>query len=532
VLSNLRISTRLALLIALMVGAMLVIGGHAAYALQAARGDAAAGLARAADLLAASDQVRSAEVHFRVQMQEFKNILLRGQDPGEYKRHLDNFSKRDELAVRKLEAARGTLARIGMPTADADDAARMQREITRQYLEALQLFDPTHPGSSALVDAAVRGKDRPLEEKIERAVDGVERFAQEDSARELQAADARALLAMKVLGGLVLVVVLAATLLGRVFALGISRPLQHAAEAAQRVARGDLTQDVRVRGRDETGQLLVAVDVMTRNLRQLLAELAERAHVVADASEQIAQGNTDLSQRTEEQASTLEETASQMEELTATVAGNAEHAREASRVAAGASEVATRGGEAVAQVVLKMSGISAASGRISDIIGVIDGIAFQTNLLALNAAVEAARAGEQGRGFAVVAAEVRNLAQRSAAAAKEIKALIGDSTQQVEAGARLVDAAGRTMDDIVGSVRTVSNLIAEIASASLEQSTGIEQVNVAVTQMDQVVQQNAALVEEAAAATESMKDQARALLQAVGRFDLGQEAVAPGASAA
>jgi methyl-accepting chemotaxis protein len=284
VLSNLRISTRLALLIALMVGAMLVIGGHAAYALQAARGDAAAGLARAADLLAASDQVRSAEVHFRVQMQEFKNILLRGQDPGEYKRHLDNFSKRDELAVRKLEAARGTLARIGMPTADADDAARMQREITRQYLEALQLFDPTHPGSSALVDAAVRGKDRPLEEKIERAVDGVERFAQEDSARELQAADARALLAMKVLGGLVLVVVLAATLLGRVFALGISRPLQHAAEAAQRVARGDLTQDVRVRGRDETGQLLVAVDVMTRNLRQLLAELAERAHVVADAS--------------------------------------------------------------------------------------------------------------------------------------------------------------------------------------------------------------------------------------------------------
>ncbi|MBC5782450.1 HAMP domain-containing protein [Ramlibacter sp. USB13] len=302
----------------------------------------------------------------------------------------------------------------------------------------------------------------------------------------------------------------------------IVRPLHVAIHAAQRIARGDLGTDVQVKGGDETGDLLRALSEMTQNLRQLVGEVAGGAHMVADTSAQIAQGNQDLSQRTEEQASTLEETASSMEELTSTVSLNAQNARQASQLAMGASEVARKGGSVVGQVVSTMNGISESSRKIADIIGVIDGIAFQTNILALNAAVEAARAGEQGRGFAVVAAEVRNLAQRSAAAAKEIKALINESVDKVDTGAKLVDNAGNTMQEIVASVKKVSDLIAEIAAASEEQDAGIQQVNTAVTQMDQVVQQNASLVEEAAAATESMKSQAASLLQMVSRFQLGE----------
>ena len=320
-------------------------------------------------------------------------------------------------------------------------------------------------------------------------------------------------------------VCLAGVVLGLLFAwwitASITRPIRQGVSVARRVADGDLTVQVQVRGRDETGQLLQALADMAQNLRSLVGDVAAGAHTVSDTSAQIAQGNLDLSQRTEEQASTLEETASSMEELTSTVTQNAQNAREASQLAVTASDVARKGGQVVGQVVSTMNAISASSRKIADIIGVIDGIAFQTNILALNAAVEAARAGEQGRGFAVVAAEVRNLAQRSAAAAKEIKSLIGDSVDKVQAGTKLVDAAGLTMEEIVSSVKKVSDLIAEIAAASQEQSSGIGQVNTAVTQMDQVVQQNASLVEEATAATESMKEQAASLLQLVSRFKLG-----------
>jgi methyl-accepting chemotaxis protein len=320
-------------------------------------------------------------------------------------------------------------------------------------------------------------------------------------------------------------VLLAATVVSIAVALFMSRAivrrLDVAIRAAERIAGGDLTTEVAAgKGTDETADLLRALDAMSQNLRRLVAEVSGSAHAVADTSAQIAQGNLDLSQRTEEQASTLEETASQMEELTSTVTQNADNARQASQMASGAADVARKGGDMVGQVVQTMSGISASSRKMADIISVIDGIAFQTNILALNAAVEAARAGEQGRGFAVVAAEVRNLAQRSAGAAKEIKGLIDDSVGKVDAGTRLVDDAGRTMKEIVVSVKGVSDLIADIAAASQEQSAGIEQVNTAVTQMDHVVQQNASLVEEASAATESMREQAAALLHSVSRFRL------------
>jgi methyl-accepting chemotaxis protein len=312
----------------------------------------------------------------------------------------------------------------------------------------------------------------------------------------------------------------------------ITGPLGGALTLARKVADGDLSCELEVRGRDETAQLLRALRDMTGQLRILVGDVAAGAHGVADGSAQIAQGNLDLSQRTEEQAGTLEETASSIEELTATVTQNADNARQASQLAVSASDVARRGGEAVNAAVGTMNRISESSRRISEIIGVIDGIAFQTNILALNAAVEAARAGDQGRGFAVVATEVRALAQRSAQAAREIKGLIGDSVAQVEAGARDVDVAGRTMQEIVAAVQQVSALIADIAAASREQSSGIAQVNTAITQMDQVVQQNASLVEEATASTESLKEQARGLLQQVSRFRLGSADTLPVADAA
>jgi methyl-accepting chemotaxis protein len=300
----------------------------------------------------------------------------------------------------------------------------------------------------------------------------------------------------------------------------ITRPLHHAVLIAQTVAAGDLTSEVTVIGKDELSQLLDALKKMNANLFDAVTKVRQGTDTIATASMQIAAGNLDLSSRTEQQASSLEETASSMEELTSTVKQNSDNARQANQLALSASTIAVKGGAVVSQVVDTMASINQSSKRIVDIISVIDGIAFQTNILALNAAVEAARAGEQGRGFAVVATEVRSLAHRSAAAAKEIKLLIDDSVGKVDAGARLVDQAGTTMEEVVGSVKRVTDIMGEIMVASLEQTSGIEQVNQAITQMDQVTQQNAALVEQAAAAAQSMQDQAASLSQVVSIFRL------------
>ncbi len=295
-----------------------------------------------------------------------------------------------------------------------------------------------------------------------------------------------------------------------------------AASVAQSVGAGDLSMRIELRPGD-TSSLMVHLARMQENLVHIVGQVRSGTVTIATASSQIAAGNHDLSSRTEEQASSLEETAASMEEITSTVKQNADNARQANQLAMTASSVAVRGGSVVAEVIGTMGAINASSRKIVDIIGVIDGIAFQTNILALNAAVEAARAGEQGRGFAVVAAEVRNLAQRSAAAAKEIKTLIGDSVGKVEEGSKQVAEAGKTMDEIVGSVKRVTDIMAEITAASQEQTQGIEQINQAITQMDQVTQQNAALVEEAAAAASSLQEQAGALSQVVSVFRLGGE---------
>ena len=325
---------------------------------------------------------------------------------------------------------------------------------------------------------------------------------------------------------------LGAALLAWLVSRSITHPLGESVRVVREVAAGNLASRIRADGHDEPAEVLRALGEMNERLARMVREIRNGAESIAVGAGQVAAGNQQLSSRTEEHASSLEETASTLEEFTTTVRQNAEHARSASDLAGQASVTAQRGGEVVGQVVQTMQEVTASSKKISDIIAVIDGISFQTNILALNAAVEAARAGEQGRGFAVVASEVRSLAQRSAASAKEIRGLIEESVGRVEAGARLVENAGRTMDELVKSVRRVAEIMTEIAAASHEQSSGIEQINKAITQMDHVVQMNASVVEEATAAATSMANQATALARSVAQFQLSDEAAQPGMDAA
>ena len=323
--------------------------------------------------------------------------------------------------------------------------------------------------------------------------------------------------------GLISIVALAlalAVLISVMLTRSITSPLKHALELAESVSRGDLTSQLSVRSSDEVGQMMQALEKMNAGLRTIVTDVRQGTDAIASASTQIASGNQELSHRTEQQSRSLQDTVASMEALTATVHQNASNAGQANQLAMSASAIVVKGNTVVAKVVTTMASINDSSKKIVDIISVIDGIAFQTNILALNAAVEAARAGEQGRGFAVVASEVRNLAQRSASAAKEIKALIGDSVQKVDTGTTLVNEAGATMDEILASVKRVTDIMVEIMDATTKQSTGIEQVNVAVGQIDQATQQNAALVEEASAAAVELQQQAAHLAQSVALFKL------------
>jgi methyl-accepting chemotaxis protein len=425
-----------------------------------------------------------------------------------------------------LRAGLETLAR--QDAVAAADAGRALAAL-KAYAEVLvpvaeQLAAAKMDGSVA---HAYAGKAAPHMQVIEATLEKLlaDARAQLDATR----ADARSQEAvlgnLSAAGGAVILL-----LLGSVMWLtyrSVQTPIEAAKRLAARIAAHDLSDDPPVDGRDELSALLRSLVEMQGSLRQLVGQVRSSTDSINTASAEIATGNQDLSARTEQTASNLQQAASSMEQLTGTVKQSADSARQANQLASSAAEVAQRGGSVVSQVVSTMDEINASSKKIADIIGVIDGIAFQTNILALNAAVEAARAGEQGRGFAVVAGEVRNLAQRSAEAAKEIKGLIGTSVDKVESGSRLVADAGQTMNEIVASVQRVTDIIGEITAAASEQSDGIGQVNVAVTQLDQMTQQNAALVEQSAAAAESLKDQAIKLAQLVGTFRIDAATAAP-----
>src|SRR5476649_1080889 len=436
------------------------------------------------------------------------------QQPLAKERMISDWYRLIHTSVRRTTAiSKSTDASLG--PFFAEDAASSSQEVKELQQKVAALADT--PQEQAVLDSMEPTRNAYVSEL--KQLQDLQRASIDQRAEEIDGIYATSRNALVSVGVLVFALgALAAWWL----TVGITRPLGHAVRIARTVADSDLSSDIEVLSSDETGQLLQALKDMNDSLAGVVGRVRSGTDLIATASNEIASGNMDVSSRTEQQASSLEETASSMEELTATVRQNADNARQANQLAGAASSVAQRGGAVVAQVVDTMDAINASARKIGELIAVIERIALPNNILALNAAVEAARAGEQGRGFAVVASEVRNLAQRSAAAAKEIKVLIGDSVDQVDAGSKLVAQAGSTMTEVVASVQRVTDIMGDISSASAEQSDGIEQVNHAVAEMDQVTQQNAALVEEAAAAAASLQDQAAALADVVRIFKLGK----------
>ncbi|MCC2954402.1 methyl-accepting chemotaxis protein [Massilia sp. IC2-477] len=458
-----------------------------------------------------------------------RNMMLTEEQADRQKQVEEVLASRKEID-RVLDELEKTLAH---PKA-RELLAQMNQHADRYTAGQEQLIKHVNAGSHEEARQHLAEELRPLLVQLKKAVNdqaALQKAIASEKAAEAQRTYDSTVRLMWALGAVALGL---AAFVAWSITRSITRPVQRALEVANTVAAGDLTSRIEVTTRDEAGQLLQALKTMNENLAHTVGTVRSGTATITVAASEVAAGSQDLSSRTEQQASSLEETASSMEELTSTVKQNADNARQANVLAEAASQVAQRGGAVIGQVVGTMTEIDASAGKINDIIGVIDGIAFQTNILALNAAVEAARAGEQGRGFAVVATEVRNLAQRSAAAAKEIKALINDSTDKVASGSQLVAEAGATMQEIVDSVRRVTDIMGEISSASQEQTAGIEQINQAVVEMDHVTQQNAALVEQAAAASEAMQEQAAKLNEAMAVFRIagGEAAQAPAPAAA
>jgi len=511
-MSNLRIGTRLGLGFGLVILLLVVISILSVTHLKSGTANTEAIVNDRYAKIALATQVRG---NTNTEARNLRNALL-APTPEESKKFIAlavNAEKKNKVILPQIEKLVHGPKGMALFKAiiDARTAYRVAADKELKLIEeggkeqATEfLFKEVIPPQNALFDA--------IEKFDEYQTEAMDRTAN-DTLEQARAATNLVII-------LSLIAALLATVIGVLITRSITRPINKAVKVAQTVAAGDLTSHIEVNTSDETGELLQALKDMNDSLQTIVSQVRLGTDTIATATTQIAIGNLDLSSRTEQQAGALEETASAMEEITSTVQQNAEHARHANTLAKTASEVARKGGSVVSEVVGTMDSISESAKKIVDIISVIDGIAFQTNILALNAAVEAARAGEQGRGFAVVASEVRNLAQRSASAAKEIKALIGDSVEKVEAGSRMVGLAGATMTEVVDSVKRVTDVISEITAAGQEQTTGIEQINNAVVEMDNVTQQNAALVEEAAAAAGSLQNQAKILADIVSVFNI------------
>jgi methyl-accepting chemotaxis protein len=445
-------------------------------------------------------------------------------DPADMEPELNRFKEQ----TAKYDALQQKLAAKFSEEASAEEKSLLNqvKEAEGAAMPAIAKASELYLANNAMDATRVMVKEiRPAQKKWLEALDQLGKVEDKLNAQtqvDAEAAFASARNFMLVLLALAVALgILAATVITRGLLKQLGGEPGYTAKIAGSIAEGDLSIAIDTKSSDR-GSLLIEMKQMRNSLVDIVSQVRRGTHTITTASREIAAGNTDLSSRTELQASSLEKTASAMEELTSTVKQNADNAREANHLAATASDVARKGGEVVSQVVGTMGEINSSASKIADIIGVIDGIAFQTNILALNAAVEAARAGEQGRGFAVVASEVRNLAQRSAAAAKEIKQLIGDSVEKIGRGSKLVGHAGETMDEVVASVKRVTDIMSDIANASAEQSAGIEQVNLSIIEMDGMTQQNAALVEQAAAAFQSLQDQAAELQRVVSIFKLAE----------
>jgi methyl-accepting chemotaxis protein-1 (serine sensor receptor) len=521
-----RLSVRARLLCLLVFVNVMLLGaaGYAWYALARLNGEFDAAIARQNQVEAASDLARRAQLEYWGQLRAWSHVLLASED--EQAQHLKLFTNRGTRVSEHLDELGGQLKVLGVSENLARDALKDHQSATARYLAAAKGLKAGNLASISTARDALNGADDTVLERMDALVKGIQKRGDElaERAAEIAAAEKKTLL-----GGLAIAVLLAlgvSTTVGWLTVNMITRRLQRATDISRIVASGDLTARIDAGRPDELGQLLGSLAHMNQSLVGIVERVRRSAESVTSASTQIAAGTADLSARTESQASSLEETAASIEEMTASVSHTSGNAGEASRIAVSAADVAKRGGTEVDEVVRVMTSIRESSGKIAEIIGTIDAIAFQTNILALNAAVEAARAGEQGRGFAVVAGEVRNLALRCATAAQEIKGLITESVARVEDGAKRADAAGRTMKDVVGNVNRVSSIIGEIAAATREQSDGIAQVNQAIVELEKSNQHNASLAQESTAASESLNELARELSEAVAAFRLESGATA------
>ncbi|MCX0500166.1 methyl-accepting chemotaxis protein [Erwinia billingiae] len=520
-LSNFKIGLRLGLLAAILLCATLFIGLRGLMVNEDALKQSSQIMQQEMQIEQVIDTARNAQVQFKIQVQEWKNTLLRGaDDPKSFDKYQAAFVAQSRLTQDLLARLIVTMPAMGMNNREVVETKRLHADLEKRYLTALEQYHVGDASSAQRVDHLVTGIDRQPTKMIDEVVSQVlahtlNLHTKIEASNQAAYQHTRLLLFVSMLMALITGITITFWLVR-----SITRPLAQAVKIAQTVAAGDLQTQILVKGRDETALLMAALKEMNGNLTRIVSDVREGTETIATASAQIAHGSQDLSSRNEAQASALEETAASMEELTSVVKKNADNARHASDIALTATTAAQQGGSVVEEVVQTMGEIHHFSHQISNIISVIDGIAFQTNILALNAAVEAARAGAEGRGFAVVAAEVRALSQRSASAARDIKILIDSSVGRINAGNALVARAGEAMGNIVDNVQRVSSLVAEISLASGEQSVGIDQVNLAVTQMDSATQQNASLSQQSTVAAQSLQSQAESLLESVSVFKL------------